>query len=54
MIDLPELSNMDGLSAEERFAIYEEKILQFRDQVIQVFNFDNIESLNHQFFKLYP
>ena len=34
VIDLPELSNMDGLSPEERFSVYEEKILQFRDQVI--------------------
>ncbi|XP_063695064.1 uncharacterized protein LOC134826574 isoform X2 [Bolinopsis microptera] len=36
VIDLPELSNMDGLSPEERFSVYEEKILQFRDQALKI------------------
>lgn len=36
VIDLPELSNMDGLSAEERFTIYEEKISEFRDQALKI------------------
>lgn len=36
VIDLPELSNMDGLSPEKRFSVYEEKILQFRDQALKI------------------